>query len=209
MSIKKSLLAVALTAVAAFGVSAAAQEEKSKPQVLFTNVNIFDGKTDRLAEGMSVLVEGNLIKKVAKGDIEADENATVIDGGGRTLMPGLIDSHVHLTHMILEGSLTAWEAATWEEIGAITAAAAREFLKSGFTTVRDMGGMGGGFKRVIDQGDIVGPRIYPAGGLYIANIGTRGSAAEQPAQVGEPDSGRNGAIQQCPLLALSGHLSRL
>ena len=173
MSIKKSLLAVALTAVAAFGVSAAAQEEKSKPQVLFTNVNIFDGKTDRLAEGMSVLVEGNLIKKVAKGDIEADENATVIDGGGRTLMPGLIDSHVHLTHMILEGSLTAWEAATWEEIGAITAAAAREFLKSGFTTVRDMGGMGGGFKRVIDQGDIVGPRIYPAG-AYISQTSGHG-----------------------------------
>lgn len=86
MFIKKSLLAVGLSAAVAFAaslnrpVSAIAQEEKPKPQVLFTNVNIFDGKSDSLAEGMSVLVEGNLIKKVTKGDIEAD-GAKVIDGG--------------------------------------------------------------------------------------------------------------------------------
>jgi imidazolonepropionase-like amidohydrolase len=187
MCIKKRLLAVSLAAALPFAASAVAQEEKSKPQVLFTNVNVFDGKSDRLEEGMSVLVEGNLIKKVAKGDIEAGADATVIDGGGRTLMPGLIDSHVHLTHMILEGGLTAWEAATWEEIGAITAAAAREFLMSGFTTVRDMGGMGGGFKRVIDRDDLVGPRIYPAG-AYISQTSGHGdlrlSSQLNPAQAG-------------------------
>ena len=45
---------------------------------------------------MSVLVEGNLIKKTAKGQIAADADAKVIDGGGRTLMPGLIDGHAHM-----------------------------------------------------------------------------------------------------------------
>ncbi len=71
-------------------------EEKPLPQVLFTNVNIFDGNSDSLAEGMSVLVEGNLIKQVKKGDIKTNRLTRVIDGGGRTLMPGLIESHVHL-----------------------------------------------------------------------------------------------------------------
>ncbi len=102
MVINKSLLAVGLSVAVAFAASlnwplSAIAQEKPKPQVLFTNVNIFDGKSDTLAQGMSVLVEGNLIKKIAKGDIEADANATVIDGGGRTLMPGLSDAHAHLT----------------------------------------------------------------------------------------------------------------
>ena len=61
-------------------------EEKPLPQVLFTNVNIFDGNSDSLAEGMSVLVEGNLIKQVKKGDIKTNRLTRVIDGGGRTLM---------------------------------------------------------------------------------------------------------------------------
>jgi imidazolonepropionase-like amidohydrolase len=97
----------------------------------------------------------------------------VVDGSGRTLMPGLIDSHVHLTHMLVPGGLEGWEAATWEELGGMSAAAAREFLMSGFTTVRDMGGMGTGFKRVIDRGDLAGPRIYSAG-AYISQTSGHG-----------------------------------
>ena len=70
-------------------------EEKPPVQVLFTNVNVFDGKSDKLALGMSVLIEGNLIKQIGKG-LKPGEGATVIDGGGRTLMPGLIDGHAHM-----------------------------------------------------------------------------------------------------------------
>jgi imidazolonepropionase-like amidohydrolase len=92
----------------AFATPIAWSEEEAKPQILFTDVNIFDGKTDTLAEGMSVLVKGNLIKKIAKGDIEARDDATVIDGGGRILMPGLIDNHVHL--MLPGPTLPAMEA---------------------------------------------------------------------------------------------------
>jgi len=115
---------------------------------------------------MNVLVEGNLIKQVGE-NVKGRDDAKIIDGDGRTLMPGLIDSHVHLTHMILTGGLSEWESATWEEIGGIASASAREFIMSGFTTVRDMGGMGTGFKRVIDRGDLAGPRIYAAG-AYIS-----------------------------------------
>ena len=137
-------------------------EEGPKPQTLFTNVNIFDGKNDALSEGMSVLVEGNFIKKVAKGEIEARDDATVIDGGGRTLMPGLIDSHVHF-YLSMGGGRIGMETSRWDYFPAMGAAAAQEWLADGFTTVRDMGGMLDGLRKVIDAGLLDGPRMYLAG----------------------------------------------
>ena len=71
-----------------------ATEKKPAAKTLITNANVFNGKSEQLAEGMSVLVEGNKITKMAKS-IEAPVGAIIIDAGGRTLMPGLIDNHVH------------------------------------------------------------------------------------------------------------------
>ena len=176
MFIKKSLLAVGLTAALAFAaplnwpISAIAQEEKPKPQVLFTNVNVFDGTSDTLAKGMSVLVEGNLIKKIGKGKIEAD-GAKVIDGGGRTLMPGLIDSHAHFN--MNGANLANLEGMRWDEIGARAAAQAQDWLADGFTTVRGMGGTATGLKKTIDSGLLDGPRIYPSGS-YISQTSGHG-----------------------------------
>jgi len=73
----------------------AAVAQDAPPQTLITNVHVFDGKNAQRIENASVLIEGNLIKMVSTDRIETD-GATVIDGGGRTLMPGLIDAHVHL-----------------------------------------------------------------------------------------------------------------
>jgi len=164
MFIKKSLLAVGLTATLAFAASlnwpfsAIAQDEKPKPQILFTNVNVFDGKSDTLAEGMSVLVEGNLIKKIVKGKIKAD-GAKLIDGGGRTLMPGLIDQHVHLSTFLplafARGSLHPYAH------GALATLRAKEVLLNGYTTVRDAGGAANYLRKLIDAGLTPGPRIYP------------------------------------------------
>jgi imidazolonepropionase-like amidohydrolase len=142
---------------------ALAKADDATTQTLFTNVNIFDGKSDTLAEGMSVLVEGNLIKKVAKGEIGARDDATVIDGGERTLMPGLIDNHVHLNLTGLFADFGGAEYAQWDGIGAMAAANARDYLMDGYTTVRDACGQGDALKKLIDQGIVVGPRIYPSG----------------------------------------------
>ncbi len=71
-----------------------ATEKKPAAKTLIINANIFNSKSEQLAEGMSVLLEGNKITKTAKS-IEAPAGATIIDTGGRTLMPGLIDNHVH------------------------------------------------------------------------------------------------------------------
>jgi len=142
----------------AHSVPLSAAEEAPKPQVLFTNVNVFDGKSDKLAEGMSVLVEGNLIKKIAKGKIKAD-GAKVIDGGGRTLMPGLIDMHVHLSTFLplayARSSLHPYAH------GALATLRAKEFLMNGYTTVRDAGGAANYLRKIIDAGLTPGPRIYP------------------------------------------------
>lgn len=90
-------MVAALTGASAMPLQGAEREEhqQAPTQILFTNVNIFDGKSDKLTESMSVLVEGNKIKKIAKS-ITAPEGATVIDAKGRTLTPGFIATHEHI-----------------------------------------------------------------------------------------------------------------
>lgn len=131
---------------------------------LFKNVNIFDGNTDKLISGQDVLVENNLISKIGS-NLSAPEGAVVIDGGGKTLMPGMIDSHVHFNMMVPVAGPSALEGISWEEIGSYAVVFAQEWLQRGFTTVRDMGGMHQGMRKVIDRDDIAGPRLYLAGGL--------------------------------------------
>jgi imidazolonepropionase-like amidohydrolase len=105
-----------------------------------------------------VLIEGNKIKKVAKG-IKAD-GASVIDGKGYTVTPGLIDMHQHL---MLNGGTGAGEQ--WDAYvqGAHASRAAEYLLKSGFTTIRDIAGNSLGIKRAVNSDQLPGPRIYSSG----------------------------------------------
>lgn len=140
--------------------SSAAEKQAEINRIIILNVNVFDGMHEKLAKGMSALIEGNKIAKIAKS-IKAPEGATVIDGKGRTLMPGLIDAHWHTTYSYL--SQTEMFTA---DVAMITIAAvkgARPTLMRGFTTVRDMGGNSFSIKKAIDRGMIEGPRIYPSG----------------------------------------------
>ncbi|MGI9372184.1 MAG: amidohydrolase family protein [Hyphomicrobiales bacterium] len=150
-----------------FAVFANAQD-KQKPQTLFTNVNIFDGKDDTLAEGMSVLVEGNLIKQIGK-DIKPGEGAKVIDGGGRTLMPGLADTHTHIAFASLPQGKLLTGLPSYNYIYAT--ADAKAMLMRGITSIRDMGGDTFGLKAAIDEGLVQGPRIYPSGGTISQTAG--------------------------------------
>ena len=87
------VLSLFLIAIFLFGSQASTKEEDGQNQTLFRNVNIFDGRNNKLSMGMNILVVGNLIERISKDSIEVDESATVIEGEGRTLMPGLIDGH--------------------------------------------------------------------------------------------------------------------
>jgi imidazolonepropionase-like amidohydrolase len=134
-------------------------------QILFTNVDIFNGTENRLYEKHSVLVEGNIIKSISAGSIKTNAEATVIDGGGKTLMPGLIDAHVHLNLQLLENpaAIDGVNNMTWEEVGALAYESAQEYLYSGFTTVRDLCGSHDGLRKHIEAGTLTGPRIYLSG----------------------------------------------
>ncbi len=168
-------LAGCLSVVVALTAPAFAAEEKTKPQILFTNVNIFDGFSDTLADGMSVLVEGNHIKEVGKS-ITAD-GATIIDGGGRTMTPGLIDMHQHVMLNPPEGTLayqTRWDGAAG---GAFAQHhLVNNILLKGITTIRDIAGDPLDIAKAIDGGHLPGPRIYSSGGA-ISQTGGHGDWA--------------------------------
>ncbi|NJN42956.1 MAG: amidohydrolase family protein [Flammeovirgaceae bacterium] len=135
-------------------------QQASTNAVLFTNANVFDGQNEKLAEGMSVLVEGNKITKIAKS-ITAPKGATVIDAKGKTLMPGLIDSHWHTMFNFIPVSGVMGSDFGYHSIAA--AEQSGKTLLRGFTSVRDVGGNSFGVKRAIDHGIATGPRIYPSG----------------------------------------------
>lgn len=168
---------------------ALAQQPAPKPQTLVTNVNIFDGKSDKLANGISVLVEGNKIAKIAKS-IKAPAGATVIDGKGRTLMPGIIGCHEHL---MLQLPVTTLLNSDERYITAVATGTARSYLMNGWTSVRDAAGNTFGLKKAIDQGYVIGPRIYPSGPMISQTSGHSDHRMYQkpltPATHGVPSTG--------------------
>jgi imidazolonepropionase-like amidohydrolase len=147
-------------------------------------VHVFDGVNAKRIENANVLIEGNLIKSVSTDPIDA-AGATVIDGGGRTLMPGLIDAHVHLS---LNMGFINMLFQQPDYIAAITLFEAKNTLLRGFTSVRDTGGQVLGVKKAIDQGYSVGPRIWASGaGLTMtAGHGDLRPPTQRPRQLGGP-----------------------
>ena len=157
-------------------------QDESPPQTLFTNVNVFDGVNEERMNG-KVLVEGNMIKQVSDEAVSA-EGATIIDGGGRTLMPGLIENHAHL--MLMGPSLPAMEGmTTWEDFAIHGTKMAEMYLMQGFTALRDAGGQNGGLQRAVNAGTIIGPRIYPSG-AFLGGRGGHADFANYTALMGDP-----------------------
>ena len=146
-----------------FAISAIALETvcvAQEKRTLFTNVHVFDGINGTRIENAQVLVEGKLIKTVSTTAINAPD-ATVIDGGGRTLMPGLMDAHVHLALVRRPNEIL--NTYDWMYVCALANEQAEEMLLRGFTTLRDIGGPTVGLHRAIEEGRIVGPRLFSSG----------------------------------------------
>lgn len=141
--------------------------------VVFEHVRIFDGKSDRLSEPANVLVVGNVIRSVSTAGVSPlpDAAVTRIDGGGRTLMPGLIDAHTHI--MFATVPQTALLTADLGYLNVAAVKAAHDMLLRGFTSIRDLGGPVFGLKRGIDAGLVPGPRIWPSG-AFISQTGGHG-----------------------------------
>ena len=145
--------------------------EPPATEVLFRNVRVFDGNSTALSGPTAVLVRGNTIAAIGVGAVPATPAVTIVDGGGRTLMPGLIDNHVHI---FMSGSSQAEmldPKATFATLEATAAEQAKLMLLRGFTAARDVGGPVFGIKRAIDQGKNIGPRIYPSGAMISQTSG--------------------------------------
>jgi imidazolonepropionase-like amidohydrolase len=129
------------------------------PQTVLSNGLLFDGQSPELQPNSYVVIEGGRIAVVGKGTApKADQ---VIDLGGRVLMPGLIDAHVHLI------ATTADLGAIGDDPASLTTMRASKIaegmLRRGFTTVRDAGGADWGLAMAIEEGLIAGPRLFYSG----------------------------------------------
>jgi imidazolonepropionase-like amidohydrolase len=127
---------------------------------LFTGGRLLDPNRDALMEGFEVLVENERIKEVSDRPITA-QAATRIDLSGKTLMPGLIDCHVHVVAAMVDLAANAMAPSSLAALRA--ARIMKTLLMRGFTTVRDLGGADHGLVRSLDEGLIEGPRLVICG----------------------------------------------
>ena len=126
---------------------------------LLRNLSLLEPEVGVLQPGMSIRIEGETVVEV--GERVSPGSASVVDCGGRVVMPGLIDSHVHV--MLSTVSIRALEGVPLTLGTARAARSMRGMLDRGFTTVRDTGGADWGIKQAVDEGSIVGPRLFIAG----------------------------------------------
>lgn len=137
---------------------------------------LIDTENGKLLKEQSIIVKDNKIQEVQKGYVQGGAEDLIIDLKNKTVLPGLIDMHVHiegesnprryLERFTLNEADVAFKSTTF----------AKTTLMAGFTTVRDLGGSGVNIalRKAIDRGDVVGPRIYTAGKA----LGTTGGHAD-------------------------------
>ena len=130
------------------------------PTILFKNAALLDPLQPHLREGHDVLVEGSLIKEVSDRPLQGSVDR-IIDLKGKTLMPGLIDLHVH--SVAVELNLAQQMHMPNVLVTLRSALLLRGMLRRGFTTVRDAGGAGYALKQAIDSGLTDGPRLFVSG----------------------------------------------
>jgi len=176
---KSMSLALALAAGLAYGTAVSAQAPPPKTTVLKA-ARIFDGTSDRAVKNGMVIVEGTTIKAVGVG-LAVPAGAEVIDLGDSTLLPGLIDSHTHVSFELgdnfAQDTLTRLRQ-TLPEQAILATANVRKILMAGFTTVRDVGSgeyVDVALRNSIANGVIPGPRMLVA----VHSLGARGGHCDE------------------------------
>ena len=128
---------------------------------VISNANLFDAAAGVMRPGTTVVIEGDRIAAVSQQPLQVDDAARHIDAGGRALLPGLIDAHVHVTATSHDFLATAMQAASLT--AAESSRVMREMLRRGFTSVRDAAGADYGLQDAQTRGLFEGPRLFISG----------------------------------------------
>jgi len=152
--------------------------------LIVNNVVYLDPESGELRPNTSVRIENDRVVEVKDGSLTAAANdVVVIDGGGRTMLPGLIDAHVHAGITTMDLKARATRSST--RIGIEAKNILERMLRRGFTTVRDAGGMDIGLGEALELGLIDGPRAFRSGRV-ISQTGGHGDitpSSDNPATV--------------------------
>jgi len=134
---------------------------------------LIDGVSNTAQTGVTVIVEGNMITDIQNGYVKGDAGDKLISMKDKTVMPGLIDCHVHLEDQFSKNTLLEGFTLTDADIAYRAAVNAKKTLMAGFTTVRDLGGSGVNIslRKAVQQGLVDGPRIITAGRAISASGG--------------------------------------
>lgn len=152
--------------------------------IVLCNGILIDGTgRDPVANAALAIEDGNISKVSKSADVTVPDDARVYDLGGRTIMPGLMDAHVHF------GLVDLSISAAQRESLAVWAMKVRQVIEDtldmGFTTVRDAGGIDGGFAQAVEMGFFRGPRILPSGSP-ITQTGGHGDWRQRYQEVAPP-----------------------
>ena len=149
---------------------------------LIKNANLFDGFSSQLQKNVSVIIRDNLVQEIVTGAIAEDQFDRVIVAGGRTVMPGIVEGHGHMSGV---GTKLMRDQMREDEIVVLSVRYAQLLLNSGITTVRDGGSLVYGLKAGIDKGIIDGPRIFPSHAALSQTCG-HGDGRTNRAQLNTP-----------------------
>lgn len=150
-----------------------------RERVILRGAAVFDGTGEAPRRGVAVVVEGDRVAAVERdGDIGEPVSARIVDLTGCTLLPGLIDLHVHVG---FGGNASGYHPAS---VALRAARNVRATLLAGITTLRDVGTVNGiaiALRDAVDRGDVPGSRIVPCGKIICM---TGGHGSEPPAPPG-------------------------
>ncbi len=138
--------------------------------------NLIDGKSNEVQTQMTIIVEGNKIIEIEKGFSKPGKDDKLIDLSKKTVMPGFIDMHVHFEGETSKDQAIQRFTLNDADVAFRSTVYAKKTLLAGFTTVRDLGGSGVNIslRNAINQGFVVGPRMFTAG----KSIATTGGHAD-------------------------------
>ncbi len=159
---------------------------------LLTNATVLDPVSGERLPGRRILVHGGEIAEIGESGVTTPADAKVVDVRGLTVMPGLVDAHVHVTAITADLAAQAEWSTTY--VALRSALVLRDMLRRGFTTVRDVGGADYGIADAVDEGIVAGPRVL-FGGKALSQTGGHGDLRNRGRTVVDSD-------HRCPNLGL-------